>query len=202
MSTIEGGMVCTNDEEIAEMLRIVRANGWDRNLNSKQQLKWRKKYNIKSEFEAKYSFYELGFNLRPTEITGFLGLNQLNYLEQNINKRESNYLNLEKISKQNPELLIIEHDHIVKLSSFSYPVLCKTAELRTKYFSQFSGAGVEIRPMIAGNIQKQPFYNKYVNKYYDLPGTDFIHDCGFYFGNYPELTENDLEILSSCLQHY
>ena len=48
MSTIEGGMVCTDDEEFAEMLRIVRANGWDRNLNAKQQVKWRKKYKILS----------------------------------------------------------------------------------------------------------------------------------------------------------
>ncbi|WP_371079300.1 DegT/DnrJ/EryC1/StrS family aminotransferase, partial [Salmonella enterica] len=74
MSTIEGGMICTDDDELAEMLKIVRANGWDRNLSSKQQLKWRKKYNIQSEFEAKYTFYDLGFNMRPTEITGFLGL--------------------------------------------------------------------------------------------------------------------------------
>ena len=71
MSTIEGGMVCTDDEEFAEMLRIVRANGWDRNLTAKQQYKWRQKYNIQSEFDAKYTFYDLGFNFRPTEINCF-----------------------------------------------------------------------------------------------------------------------------------
>ena len=96
MSTIEGGMVCTNDEEFAEMLRIVRANGWDRNLSASQQIKWRKKYNITSEFEAKYTFYDLAFNVRPTEITGFLGLFQLQFLDGNIKTREENYLRLEK----------------------------------------------------------------------------------------------------------
>ena len=54
--------------------------------------------------------------------------------------------------------------------------------------------------MIAGNIQNQPFYKKYVAKMYDLPGTDKIDQCGFYFGNYPELTETDIQTLSSCLQ--
>ena len=59
-----------------------------------------------------------------------------------------------------------------------------------------------IRPMIAGNIQRQPFYGKYVKQNFDLPETDFVHDCGFYSGNYPELTEYDLETISSCLYKY
>ena len=55
--------------------------------------------------------------------------------------------------------------------------------------------------MIAGNIQRQPFYRKYVNNHYDLPGADFIHDCGFYCGNYPELTDTDLETLVVASEH-
>ena len=200
MSTIEGGMVCTDDEEMAEMLRIVRANGWDRNLTATQQLKWRKKFNIKSEFDAKYTFYDLGYNLRPTEITGFLGLYQLKFVEENIIKREKNYKMLETILIDNPDLIQLNRAHIKRLSSFAFPILCKTPKLRDKYLFQFSGAGVEIRPMIAGNIQKQPFYKKYIKTKYDLPGTDFIHNCGFYCGNYMELSKSDLEILSSCLK--
>lgn len=202
MSTVEGGLICTDDDELQEMLKIVRANGWDRNLTSAQQLKWRRKFNIKGEFEAKYTFYDLGFNMRPTEITGFLGLYQLKFLAENVAKRQNNYLHLAAIVAGNSDLVQLEHGHITLLSNFAYPVLCKTPELRDIYLNQFSGAGVEIRPMIAGNIQKQPFYKKYVAKLYDLPGTDFIHDCGFYCGNYPELTETDLETLSSCLQKY
>jgi CDP-6-deoxy-D-xylo-4-hexulose-3-dehydrase len=202
MSTIEGGMVCTDDNELAEMLQIVRANGWDRNLKAEQQLKWRKKFNIKSEFDAKYTFYDLGFNFRPTEISGFIGLYQLKFLEENIQIREKNYFQLEAIVRDNPDLIILDHSHLKFISSFAFPVLCKTPELRDNYMYQFSGAGVEIRPMIAGNIQKQPFYSKYVKTKIELPGTDFIHNCGFYCGNYPELSEIDLEILSSCLQSH
>lgn len=202
MSTVEGGLICTDDEDLAAMLKMVRANGWDRNLSTKQQSKWRKTFGIKSEFEAKYTFYDLGFNMRPTEITGFLGLCQLKYLEANIAKREKNFKQLHEIVLSNPELIPLDFSHISRLSSFAFPVVCKTPELRDAYCNQFSGAGVEIRPMIAGNMQKQPFYRKYVHTQYDLPGADMIHDCGFYCGNYPELTDADMETLSSCLQVY
>jgi CDP-6-deoxy-D-xylo-4-hexulose-3-dehydrase len=202
MSTIEGGMVCTDDEDLAEMLRIVRANGWDRNLTAAQQHKWRKRYNIHSEFNAKYAFYDLGYNLRPTEITGFLGRYQLRYLRDNILIRQENYVHLESIARNNSDLLILDRSHISLLSSFAFPIICKDPQLRKKYISQFAGAGVEIRPVIAGNIQQQPFYQKYVSKMYALPGTDTIHNCGFYCGNYPELTRADIEILSSCLTKY
>ena len=200
MSTIEGGAICTDDEDLAEMLRIVRANGWDRNLTSLQQSKWRKKFNISDEFQAKYTFYELAYNLRPTEITGFLGLNQLQHLEKNLIKRAENFERFEKIISENEDLITLDRSHIDFMSSFAIPVICKTPELRNQYLLQFSGAGIEIRPMIAGNMQKQPFYKKYVKTEYDLPATDFIHDCGFYCGNYPELTESDLKTIESCLR--
>ncbi len=202
MSTIEGGMVCTNDEELAQMLKIVRANGWDRNLNALEQHEWRQKYAIKSEFEAKYTFYDLGYNIRPTEITGFLGRYQLKFLKDNILIREKNYIQLEKIAQKNDELLSIERNHISVISNFAFPIMCNNWKLKDKYAKQFSGAGIEIRPMIAGNIQKQPFYKKYIDVTYNLPGTDKIHDCGFYCGNYPELNDKDLQTISSCLIKY
>jgi len=195
-------MVCTDDEDLAEMLRIVRANGWDRNLNAKQQVKWRRKHNVSSEFEAKYIFYDLGFNMRPTEITGFLGQYQLQFLEENTRQREQNYLLLEKIIKENEELKLIEHASITKLSTFAFPLVCKSPAIREHYLARFSGAGIEIRPIISGNTQRQPFFKKYVKKQYNLPGADFLHDNGFYSGNYPELTEIDIETISSCLYKY
>lgn len=200
MSTVEGGMVCTDDKELADMLRIVRANGWDRNLPPKDQQKLRKKYGIKSEYESKYSFYDLGYNLRPTEIIGFLGLSQLKHLDYNIETRESYHYIFEQAILENLELLCIDHHHIKILSPFCLPVLCKTRKLRDKYHKRFVKAGIEIRPMIAGNIQRQPFYKKYVTKEVDLPGADFIHYNGFYCGNYPDLTSQEINKITNCLR--
>ncbi|MDA9817562.1 DegT/DnrJ/EryC1/StrS family aminotransferase [Flavobacteriaceae bacterium] len=199
MSTIEGGMLCSMDEELTEMLRIVRANGWDRNLSLDQQKKWRTKYK-NDDFFSKYSFYDLGFNVRPTNITGFLGLEQLNYIHEIINLKTENFKLLNNEIKNNPDLHELKYDHMSKISPFSIPIVCKSVQLRNKYVEIFTKNKVEIRPMIAGNMQNQPFYNKYVSSSYDLPNTDLVSDQGFYFGNFPELTKNDLEILANCLK--
>jgi len=199
MSTIEGGMLVTDDPELATMFRIARTNGWDRNLSPADQVRLRKEHEVSSELYAKYTFYDLGFNVRPTEITGFLGLRQLALLEENIAVRLRNYHEIERVVASNPAFIPIDHSHIKSVSPFAMPFICKNQELFRQYTTAFAGAGIEIRPMIAGNIQLQPFYRKYVASTYALPNTDFIHNCGFYCGNYPELTRADLDTFTSCL---
>lgn len=199
MSTIEGGMAITNDDKFAEMLRITRANGWDRNLEPAQQEKWRKEFGIKSEFYSKYTFFDLGFNLRPTEITGFLGLFQMQFLDANLKTREENHRRLEKKLQENPDFIVLNRNHIEKFSPFAFVIACKTPELKEKYLSRFIEAEVEVRPVVAGNMQNQPFYKKYVQDIIDVPGAEFLHNNAFYCGNYPELTEEDLEVIESCL---
>ena len=107
---------------------------------------------------------------------------------------------LESLVGKNPDFILLKHDHIKILSTFAFPLLCKTPELKEKYMARFSAAGIEIRPMIAGNIEKQPFYSKYIQERYSLAGADLIHNNGFYCGNYPELTEADIETICSCLR--
>lgn len=199
MSTIEGGMICTDDPDLADMLKMVRANGWDRNLSAVKQKELRKAHSIPSEFEAKYAFYELGFNFRPTEITGFLGNTQLAYLEENILKREQNHNFFESLIKKNSELRVIERGHLSCCSAFCLPILCRQPEFKERYKRKFGDSGIEIRPMIAGNIQNQPFYRRYQTKIFDLPGTEEIDACGFYCGNYPELDDADLQCIASCI---
>lgn len=199
LSTIEGGMLVTDDGELATMLRVARANGWDRNLAAAEQVRLRKTYDVKSELYAKYTFYDLGFNLRPTEITGFLGLQQLALLEENITARRRNYFEIEKLLLEHQDFIVIEHGHITRISPFCMPFICKARDLFLKYTAAFAESGVEIRPVIAGNIQIQPFYKKYVATSYPVENAEFIHQCGFYCGNYPELTRSDLECFKSCL---
>jgi CDP-6-deoxy-D-xylo-4-hexulose-3-dehydrase len=199
MSTIEGGMACTSDPELGEMLRIVRANGWDRNLSPAQQEKWRKRHGVKTEVDARYSFYDLGYNLRPTEITGFIGLQQLKSVGETFRQREAIYERLDGAVKRNADLLSVERSHIGLLSNFAFPVVAKDAATRARYAARLAEAGVEIRPLIAGNMQRQPFYKKYAKRLFATPDADFLHDCALYFGNYPELSDEDLTTLEHCL---
>jgi len=199
MSTVEGGMLTTSDSELASMFRMARSNGWDRNLAAIDQVRLRQKHDVTSELYAKYTFYDLGFNMRPTEITGFLGLNQLALLKENIAARQRNYRVIEAVIATHPEFILIDHRHIKSISPFAMPFICKTKECFHKRTGAFAAAGVEIRPMIAGNMQRQPFYRKYATALYAVPNTDFIHECGFYCGNYLELTRADLDTFTSCL---
>ena len=199
MTTIEGGMVATDDEELANMLRMVRVNGWDRNLSAAAKEAIRGKHGLRSDLDASFAFYDLGYNLRPTEITGFLGRDQLRYLPASVLARQKNFLEVQKAVSWNPELIPLRHEHQSVVSSFSMPVICRSAEGRERLSSKLKEAGIEHRPVIAGNIQRQPFYTKYVDQTYPLPGADQIHDCGLYFGNYPELTPEDIALMVGCL---
>ncbi|MEK7607412.1 MAG: DegT/DnrJ/EryC1/StrS family aminotransferase [Patescibacteria group bacterium] len=200
LSTIEGGMVATDDHELMEMLKIVRANGWDRNLHPERQNHWRTKHSVASDFHARYTFYDLGYNLRPTEITGFLGHYQLPHLDKSIIIREKRFHKIQKIVRENPHFIPLEHGHIKRVSSFAFPFITKTPELRNHYAEKFERAGVEIRPIIAGNIMRQPFFKKYSVKQHELPETDIIHHCGFYCGNNPDYTNKEINIIIDCIK--
>jgi len=199
LSTVEGGMAATDDPKLAEMLRIVRANGWDRDLSPSQARHWRRRFRM-DEFKAKYAFYDLGFNLRPTEVTGFLGIRQVAGIADRARLRQENYLKLEAAARANPDLLPLERSHMRLVSSFAFPVVCRTPRLRRLYVERFQRAGIEARPLIAGNIQRQPFYAKYVRRRFPLPGADFLHDRAFYCGNREDLGAAELGRIARCLR--
>lgn len=197
LSTIEGGMVCTNDHVLADMLRLVRANGWDRNLPPERQQSLRQHHDI-GPFDAPYAFYDLGYNFRPTEITGFLGCNQLAWLPQAIQGRKHVYDELASEVVQNSDLRSLNTVQLSAFSPFAFPVLCWGD--RQKYLNRFQEAGVEVRPIIGGNMTRQPFYRKYARQGYHLPGADFVHDHGFYFACRDDFTDSEIAVLKGCLR--
>jgi CDP-6-deoxy-D-xylo-4-hexulose-3-dehydrase len=198
LSTIEGGMVCTDDEKLYEMLIMVRAHSWDRNLSVKSQKKLRKKIKC-DNFYSKYTFYDLAYNTRPTEITGFLGNVQLNYLDEIITKRQKNFLSFVSIINSNKDFLPIKFNHMNTVSNMAMPVICISPQKTELYKKRFSDI-VEIRPIIAGNISRQPFYKKYIRNISSCPNADFIHKNGFYFANNPELTQDEIKLICNLLK--
>lgn len=200
MSTIEGGAVCTDDPDVAIMLRLVRAHGWDRNLSPESQSLLRTKYNVASTFYSKYTFYDVGFNLRPMEINGFVGNLQLKYLDEIIDKRQKNFLRIAKaIYKNEDKYFPIKYSHIDVLSNFAVPVICKSQKIRDELIAKCEGR-VEIRPVVGGDMTKQPFFRKYMPQYSEILGKSNagkINELGMYFGNNPELTDDEIAELIS-----
>jgi CDP-6-deoxy-D-xylo-4-hexulose-3-dehydrase len=201
LSTIEGGMVATDDSEIAEMLKIVRAHGWDRNLKTEEQKKLKEIFKVKSDFFARYTFYDLGYNFRPTEIQGFLGNIQLKYIEEINKKRNQNFIKLAKyIYKKTGKYYPIRFEHIDFVSNFAFPVICKTKEIKDDLLKECEDK-VEVRPIVGGDMTKQPFFKKYEKGFSHKntynPNASIIHDQGLYFGNNPEITNNEISRIIS-----
>ena len=90
ISTIEGGMVCTDDDDFADMVRMIRSHGWDRDLSDEKKQEYRSACEA-TDFDSLYKFYYAGFNLRSTDLQAFLGINQLDKIDFITEQRERNY---------------------------------------------------------------------------------------------------------------
>ena len=96
MSTIEGGMISTNNEELYHILLSIRSHGWDRDLPYEKQKTLRNKYGV-DDFKSLYTFYYPGFNLRSTDLNAFLGISQLKKIDEITKVRETNFNFYKKI---------------------------------------------------------------------------------------------------------
>jgi len=196
LSTIEGGAICTDNSELETMLQLVRAHGWDRNLTEGKQLKIRLKYNINSMFYSRYTFYDLGYNLRTTEINGYVGNAQIKYLDEIVKKRKENFFKMAvPIYKKLNKYYSIKYDHIDFLSNFAVPVICKSQKIRNELVEKCKDI-VEIRPIVGGDMILQPFFKKYVkDSFGENSNAKLVHEQGLYFGNNPELTEEEMNTI-------
>lgn len=197
MSTVEGGAVVTDNDELSTMLHLVRAHGWDRNLTEDKQLILRVKHNVNSTFYSRYTFYDLGYNLRTTEIQGFLGNTQLRYLPQIINKREKNFLYFAKhMYRRNDLYYPVRFDHIDVVSNFAVPLICRSKDVRDRLVAACDNK-VEIRPVVGGDMTAQPFFAKYEKTFTKTvcPNARRIHELGLYFGNNPDLTKKEMDTI-------
>lgn len=200
ISTIEGGMICTDDKELHQNLLIARAHGWSRNNSSEFKSKLNKEYKI-DEFYNKYTFYDLGYNVRPNEITGFLGNTQLGYWDFIVNKRESNFKKFLEASKKNSKIISLKiSKNLNRVSNFAFPILFRDKESYLKYKNKFIENGVEIRPILAGDMTLQPFFKKY-SKGYNYPNARKLHNLGFYIPNNPELTKKEINKLINLIKN-
>ncbi len=199
MSTIEGGMVCTDSKKLYEMLLMVRSHGWSRNISEESKQKLKKENKIDT-FYNQYTFYHQGYNLRPTEINAVIGINQLQYIE-NIHKiRNKNYKIYKDASAENPDFNQLNTDHMTFVSNFAFPVICKDEIVFNKYLKIFQDNEIEIRPIVGGNITEQPFFKKLnIKNSNKCPNSQKIHELGFYVPNNPELTEVEINKIKNIL---
>jgi CDP-6-deoxy-D-xylo-4-hexulose-3-dehydrase len=198
ISTIEGGMICTDNKDLYENLKLSRAHGWTRN-NSPEFKDRKKRENNVNDFYEIYAFYELAYNFRPTEINGFLGNQQIAYWDEIVKKREANFKEFYEATIDNKDIITLGLKNMNTISNFGFPLLFKNKETFEKYKKLFVENMVEIRPIIGGNIANQPFMKKWIKLSGKCKNMEEIHDQGFYFGNNPELTKEEINRIKSLL---
>ena len=195
LSTIEGGMVNTNDKELYEMLLMLRSHGWAKDLSPATTEKMMAKYNI-DDFHSPFTFFVPGYNLRSTDLQAFLGIRQVKKADWTANQRNKNhrlyaellagYVDFQRWGEHNPV-------------SISFGALANSTEHRREIVERLVANGVETRIFSAGNLGRHPFW---VDKYgtFEDEMSDKIHSCGFFVPNYPELTSADIRFICDVIK--
>jgi CDP-6-deoxy-D-xylo-4-hexulose-3-dehydrase len=197
MSTIEGGMVCTNDEMIYETIRMLRSHGMVResaNFEIKQKYVYEH-----PDLSPDFIFAYPAYNVRNTEIGAVLGRSQLKRLDQNNIKRRKNFELF--IKNLDPRKYRTDFD-LEGSSNYAFNLVLKEAdsEFREIVETALKEAGVEFRRGSSGggNQLRQPYLKTFMpdKEYEKYPEVEHIHFFGYYIGNYPTL-ENQ-KIIELC----
>ena len=201
LSTIEGGMVCTNNRMVYEKIRIMRGHGMLReSTHNKYKRKMIKKY---SDLNEKFIFIESGYNFRSTELNAVIGINQLKRLDYN-----------NKLRNQNHKYFLNNLDsykyfcafNLKGSSNYAFVIIFNEKYRNKKFRKKFENTlltnGIEFRRGTSGggNQLRQPYIKKFMkinnNFIKKFPNTEIVHKYGYYIGNYPELKSN--KILKIC----
>jgi len=192
ISTIEGGMVCTNDTKIFNILKALRSHGWARDMDSDTAQVLKDNYNI-SDFNELYTFYYTGFNVRATDLQAFLGLNQLKKLPEIIEVRNRNYqLYRQKLKST---LWKTKDDENNFISNFAYPII---SEKRDLIVESLKNNNIECRPLLSGSLARQPYWFENFGET-PLKNCDLIHNHGMYLPNNHEMSENEIAYICDII---
>ena len=179
ISTVEGGMISTDQKELYQILLSLRSHGWIRDLPSKNKIKNKSK----NDFNNSFSFLLPGYNLRSTDINASAGIEQLKKLPQLIKQRRKNASFYQKVFGDSKFILQKE---IGYSSSFWLTFIIKKSFKinRNNLIKKLKNAGVECRPIVSGNFVKNKVC-KYLNfkVYGKLKNADYISKNGFAIGN-------------------
>lgn len=191
ISTMEGGVIVTNDEELYHIMLSMRSHGWTRHLPQQSQL------HVKSEnpFYESFNFILPGYNIRPLEMSGAIGIEQLKKLDKLVKHRRENAAHFTAEFSQQDKFIIQAENGESSWFGFSLIIKPETGLTRERVLQQLDQLGVEYRPIISGNFLRHAVIKKLDHR---VVGThsnaDMVHDYGFFIGNQhydirPQITE-------------
>jgi len=196
MTTVEGGMVCTDDDRVYELSLLKRSHGLARELPAATH---EARESAHPDVPFDFLFLTDGFNVRNTEFNAVLGLAQLAGLDEFIRVRNRNYARfLEMCEPYEDELILLRGSGI---SSFVLPFVFRDRSVKGAFQAAIREAGIESRPLISGNLLRQPVFARFGTPS-AFPAADLLHSNAFYVGNNQFVNDSRLEWLSSLLKRF
>ncbi len=200
LSTIEGGLINTNDEGFYHQLLMMRSHGWDRDLPPNIQKDMRESYGC-SDFEGLYNFYLPGMNVRSTDLKEFIGLRAIDKLDGYSSKRRENFkYYIDKLKVNQLQLEEKPNDYV---SSFAIPIV---HEMREDIVKALMDENIEVRPLIAGNMASKPMWYERQRKLGRVDGNlencELLDKKGFYVPNHQDLSKKDIDKIVNIINEY
>lgn len=203
LSTVEGGMVCTNDKKTYETVKMLRGHGLLRESgNKKFENKMKKKYH---RLSPNFIFLYPAFNMRNNEMQAVIGLNQLKRLDKNNKLRANNFEFFLSMLDKNKFFT----DYLIKgNSNYAFPIILKKKSIkyRDKFEKHMLKNKIEFRRGNAGggNQLRQPYLKDYIKgiKFKNFSNVEHVHNYGYYIGNFPQLTKKKILELTNIINNF
>ena len=196
IATMEGGMVVTDDEECYHLLLVLRAHGWTRNLPAKNHVA------DKSDnwFEESFRFVIPGYNVRPLEMSGAIGSEQLKKLPSFIGQRRKNALFFVDTFKNDDRFLIQKEIGASSWFGFSF-ILRESSELnRSDILQKLEDANIEYRPIVTGDFTKSESLKYFDYEVYEgVKNAKYLDKNGFFVGNSHEDLSGQIQYLKEII---
>jgi CDP-6-deoxy-D-xylo-4-hexulose-3-dehydrase len=189
LSTIEGGMVCTSDEALADILLQIRSHGWPKDLAPDKEARQARAHGV-IEFNRRFTFYYPGFNVRSTDLNARLGLTQLGKADAVVARRVENHRAYQARFAE-ARGFTCQSNSRATISSISFVALAASLEHRERVGRALDAHRIETRPLGGGNMSRQPFWT---DRYgvVELAFADRVHVTSFQIPNHPLLTPGDI----------
>lgn len=192
MSTIEGGMVCTNDAGLHDIVVQTRAHGWPKDLAPEREARQAQSRGV-IDFNRPFTFYYPGFNVRSTDLNARIGLSQLARLDEVVRRRVENHRTYQARFLATPGFHCQRCDRAV-ISSISFAAVARSQDHRERIARALRASRIETRPLGGGNMSRQPYWtDRYGATVF--PVADKIHLAAFQLPNHPLLTADDVNYI-------
>ena len=195
MSTIEGGMVTTNNKDLYDLMKVKRSHGMAR-----ESTKFKDYADLYPEIDKQFLFVTDGYNFRNHEICAVLGSLQLKRLDKMIEIRNRNHDIFTSIIDKYPNLFYNIKNSTTN-SSFCLPFICKSKGIMLTMKETFAENGIEYRPVVSGNLLAQPFLKDYkIETDKERTNAELVHSQGVYIGNSHFVTVKDMQFLKQVVE--